>query len=57
VDLNQLDLQRTVNDNATRGIEFTLRPTPGANSPTKQQNPQPAPPADSRPQTSAPNPQ
>jgi hypothetical protein len=57
VDLNQLDLQRTVNDNATRGIEFTLRPTPGANLPSDQQPPQPAPPADHRPQTPAPNPQ
>jgi hypothetical protein len=57
VDVNQLDLQRTVNDNATRGIEFTLRPTPGANPPSDQQHPQPAPPADDRPQTSAPNPQ
>jgi hypothetical protein len=56
VDLNQLDLQRTVNDNATRGVEFTLRPTPGANLPSDQQNPQPAPPAD-RPQAPAPNPQ
>ena len=57
VDVNQLDLQRTVNDNATRGIEFTLRPTPAANVPNDLPVPQPAPPADSRPQTSAPNPQ
>jgi hypothetical protein len=57
VDLNQLDLQRTVNDNATRGIEFTLRPTPGANPPSDQEHPQSAPPADGRPQTPAPNPQ
>jgi hypothetical protein len=57
VDVNQLDLQRTVNDNATRGIEFTLRPTPAANLPNDQPVPQPAPPADSRPQTTAPNPQ
>ena len=56
VDLNQLDLQRTVNDNATRGVEFTLRPTPGANPPSDQQPPQPAPPSD-RPQAAAPNPQ
>jgi len=57
VDVNQLDLQRTVNDNATRGIEFTLRPTPGATLPSDQQPPQAAPPANSRPQTPAPNPQ
>src|SRR3984957_9380570 len=57
VDLNHLDLQRTVNDQGTRGIEFTLRPAPGANLPSHQQPPQPAPPADSRPQTPAPNPQ
>jgi len=55
--VNQLDLQRTVNDNASRGIEFTLRPAPGANVPSDQQPPQPAPPADSRPQAPAPNPQ
>ena len=57
VDVNQLDLQRTVNDNATRGIEFTLRPTPAASVPNDLPVPQPAPPADSRPQTTAPNPQ
>jgi hypothetical protein len=59
VDLNQLDLERTVNDNATRGIEFTLRPTPGTNPQSDQRTPQPqpAPPADRRPQTPAPSPQ
>jgi hypothetical protein len=57
VDVNQLDLQRTVNDNATRGIEFTLRPTPAANVPNDLPVPQPAPPADNRPQTTAPKPQ
>ncbi|MGB8543605.1 MAG: hypothetical protein WCD49_18400 [Candidatus Acidiferrales bacterium] len=43
IDANQLDLQRTVNENALRGITFTLRPTPAANAPADEQNPQPAP--------------
>ena len=28
IDVNQLDLQKTVDENAKRGINFTLRPTP-----------------------------
>ena len=28
IDINQLDLQETVDENAQRGINFTLRPTP-----------------------------
>ena len=28
IDINQLDLQKTVDENAQRGINFTLRPTP-----------------------------
>jgi hypothetical protein len=30
LDLNQLDIQRTVNANAARGVDFTLRPGPAA---------------------------
>lgn len=30
LDLNQLDLQRTVNANSARGVDFTLRPAPEA---------------------------
>jgi hypothetical protein len=56
IDANQLDLQRTVNENALRGVTFTLRPAPAANGPTDQQNPRPSSPANS-PSTPAPNPQ
>ncbi|MGC2727285.1 MAG: hypothetical protein WA224_25220, partial [Candidatus Acidiferrales bacterium] len=31
IDESQLDLQRTVNENATRGVDFTLRPEPAGN--------------------------
>lgn len=30
LDLNQIDVQRTVDENAARGMNFTLKPTPGA---------------------------
>jgi len=32
VDANQLDLQRTVNENASHGITFTLRPAPASDA-------------------------
>jgi hypothetical protein len=55
IDANQLDLQRTVNENALRGVTFTLRPAPDSNAPAGEHPPlmpstntQPAP---------APNPQ
>lgn len=43
IDLNQLDLQRTVDVNASRGVSFTLRPRPSSvpESPTSDQNPPP----------------
>jgi hypothetical protein len=37
IDVNHLDLQRTVNENASRGIDFALRPAPATGQP------QPAP--------------
>jgi hypothetical protein len=55
IDANQLDLQRTVNENALRGVTFTLRPAPGANAPADQHPPL-MPPANTRP-APAPNPQ
>jgi hypothetical protein len=55
VDANQLDLQRTVNENASHGITFTLRPAPATDAPNGQQNLQPPPSNDG--QTPAPNPQ
>jgi hypothetical protein len=48
IDQSQLDLQRTVNENAARGVDFTLRPEPAGNgatvppAPTPDANP-PAP--------------
>jgi hypothetical protein len=48
IDESQLDLQRTVNENAARGVDFTLRPEPAGNgetlppAPTPDANP-PAP--------------
>jgi hypothetical protein len=58
IDANQLDLQRTVNENALRGITFTLRPAPSANAPADEQSAQPAPPANNQPTpTPAPKPQ
>jgi hypothetical protein len=55
VEANQLDLQRTVNENAAHGVTFTLRPVPATDAPNGQQNLQPPPSNDS--QTPAPNPQ
>jgi hypothetical protein len=55
VDANQLDLQRTVNENATHGITFTLRPTPATGPSNGPQNLQP--PSSNDTQTPAPNPQ
>ena len=55
VDYNQLDLQRTVNENATHGITFTLRPAPASETPNVPQSLQPAPSNDS--QAPAPKPQ
>jgi hypothetical protein len=44
VDESRLDLQRTVNENAARGVDFTLRPQPagtgGAAAPAPTQNPE-----------------
>jgi hypothetical protein len=34
IDESQLDLQRTVNENASRGVDFTLRPEPAGNGET-----------------------
>jgi len=56
VDANQLDLQRTVNENAAHGITFTLRPAPASDAPGgAPKSLQPAPSNDS--QTPAQNPQ
>jgi hypothetical protein len=53
VDTNQLDLQRTVNENASHGVTFTLRPMPGPDSGAPKQNLQPSP--SNSNQTPAPN--
>jgi hypothetical protein len=55
IDVNQLDLQRTVNENALRGVTFTLRPAPDSNAPASQHPPL-MPPANTQP-APAPNPQ
>jgi len=39
IDLNDLDLQKTVDVNASRGVEFTLKPAPTP----KEQKPHPPP--------------
>ena len=41
VDANQLNLQRTVNENAAHGIDFTLRPSPATDAPNVPQSLQP----------------
>ena len=55
IDANQLDLQRTVNENALRGVTFTLRPAPDSNAPAGQHPPL-MPPPNTQP-APAPNPQ
>ena len=49
IDQSQLDLQHTVNENATRGVDFTLRPEPAGNGETA--------PAAAKPETQPPAPQ
>lgn len=34
IDINQLDLQRTVDENAKRGVRFTLKPQPNTYTPS-----------------------
>jgi hypothetical protein len=41
IDQSQLDLQRTVNENAARGVDFTLRPEPAGNGETAPAAPAP----------------
>ena len=41
VDEGQIDLQRTVNENAARGVDFSLRPERLPNSEAPAQNPEP----------------
>ena len=41
IDQSQLDLQRTVNENAARGVDFTLRPEPAGNGDTAPAAPAP----------------
>jgi hypothetical protein len=41
IDQSQLDLQRTVNENAARGVDFTLRPEPAGNDETAPVAPAP----------------
>lgn len=36
IDVNELDFQRTVDDNASRGVDFTLRPAPASESAAPQ---------------------
>jgi hypothetical protein len=48
VDERRVDLQRTVNENAARGVDFTLRPQPAGTSDGAA--PAPAPPQNSEPQ-------
>ncbi|HKV06348.1 MAG TPA: hypothetical protein VJO53_14730 [Candidatus Acidoferrales bacterium] len=51
IDLSLLDLQRTVDENAQRGVSFTLRPAPPANAGSPAQN---APPDSAPPLTPPP---
>jgi hypothetical protein len=45
IDESQLDLQRTVTENASRGVDFTLRPEPAGNGETVPAAPMPDTPA------------
>jgi len=38
VDLNQVDMQRTVDENAKHGMPFTLKPSPNGSDPTPGTN-------------------
>jgi hypothetical protein len=49
-DMSEVDLQRTVDDNARNGINFTLRPNPPVPAPTTAPAPQPAPDSQPAPQ-------
>jgi hypothetical protein len=50
VDESQVDLQRTVNENATRGVDFTLKPQAGGSGSAATSAPTPAPAQNSEPQ-------
>jgi len=43
IDMDDLDLQKTVDVNANRGVSFTLKPAPDQNPPQPPQNPQDQP--------------
>jgi hypothetical protein len=42
IEMDQLDLQRTVDENAKRGVRFTLKPKPSATNPAPSTNSTPA---------------
>ena len=50
IDMSQLDLQRTVDENALRGANFSLRPAPASPAPAPNATPSPAPEAAPPPQ-------
>jgi hypothetical protein len=50
VDESRVDLQRTVDENAARGVDFTLKPRPAGTSDAATPAPAPPPPQDSEPQ-------
>jgi hypothetical protein len=54
IPLDQLDMQRTVDTNAKRGINITLRPTPQQQAAPEPDAPPPAPEAQPAPQPNAP---
>ena len=50
ISLNDFDLQRTVDENASRGVTFTLRPNPDTSTAAPDTNPDTAPATSSAPQ-------
>lgn len=57
LDMNHLDLQRTVDENAQRGANFTLRPAPAASAPSEPTPAASSAPADgTRPDKTSPAP-
>jgi hypothetical protein len=52
IPLDQLDMQRTVDVNAKRGINITLRPTPQSQQQAPEAQPEPEPPPPPQPNTS-----
>jgi hypothetical protein len=51
IDMDQLDMQRTVDENAKHGVQFTLKPSPNGSGPAHDTNNAPQNRTDSRPDT------